>query len=192
MLRSRTLLLVLLCSSCMVVYGSKPWDFFVFSRFYVGSSCDLNFVCKFEAGAPPKDPFQVHGLWPSQEDGGFPSRCGNNTFERASLDPIAGELNEVWVDTVNADNADFWASEWRKHGPCSQPTLNSELEYFTAVVRLTKTFSLATAFATNGVTPRMQPYSSDTLQPCNFPQSYIDHWAPQLACAEEILLPPLP
>merc|ERR1711916_239596 len=66
--------------------------------------------------------FVLHGLWPNNDDGSYPSNCNpRDRFSWTALEPIMSELAVTWPDLQHpGKNASgFWQHEWSKHGTCA-------------------------------------------------------------------------
>jgi hypothetical protein len=46
-----------------------------------GSYCDTDSGCCFPLTGSPGAQFGIHGLWPNYNDGGYPSKCGGDSFD---------------------------------------------------------------------------------------------------------------
>lgn len=65
--------------------------------------------------------FNIHGLWPDNWNGTYPSNCAtNDTFFITNT--TQGVLMECWL-SYNPNVTDFWYHEWSKHGTCVTPYL---------------------------------------------------------------------
>eukprot|EP00658_Telonema_sp_P-2_P072347 TRINITY_DN61499_c0_g1_i1.p1 TRINITY_DN61499_c0_g1~~TRINITY_DN61499_c0_g1_i1.p1 ORF type:complete len:206 (-),score=33.02 TRINITY_DN61499_c0_g1_i1:132-749(-) len=146
-------LLVLLCSLAQgSAKRSSGWDMFVLSQYWPGSSCDLAAPCNV-SGAPARS-FLLHGLWPTAAEGSFPSFCDRTQqLDQKSLAPIRDQLDQLWVDTAHANNFQWWQYEWNKHGPCAQPILASQLQYFSAALKLRMRYDLLGMLSAGGIRP---------------------------------------
>ncbi|CAM9850497.1 unnamed protein product, partial [Chrysoparadoxa australica] len=85
-------------------------------------------------------PLTLHGLWPQNYDGTYPTACSNESF---SFDDVLAaiplkELEESWPnvkeDKRAAEYESFWEHEWSKHGTCT--TLSQGMYFKTAVKML--------------------------------------------------------
>jgi ribonuclease T2 len=99
--------------------------------------------------------FTLHGLWPNNNDGSYPSYCNSNAFDITQLTSIQTELDDYWPDLYSADSTSFWSHEWDKHGTCAQslPALSTELDFFSQTLNLRAQYDLYTALWNAGIKP---------------------------------------
>ena len=80
----------------------------------------------------------IHGLWPNYENGKWPAFCNSSyPFDIKEVESLLPELNNYWPELISGKSKSYlWAHEWSKHGTCSAPVLNGELEYFSKALDL--------------------------------------------------------
>ncbi|GKT32236.1 Ribonuclease T2-like protein [Aduncisulcus paluster] len=141
-----------------VVYAD--FDFYLFETFWPetlcgmserGSSCWLN---------PCTDSFTVHGLWPNNTDGSYPSSCGGSSWDMNLVQDLYNELIYKWPDYNSSEGKDgcdsnrnsfleaktyhsvdyLWEHEYTKHGTCAikyEPdTFSDEHDYMSEALYL--------------------------------------------------------
>lgn len=91
----------------------------------------------------------LHGLWPNNYNGTYPSHCeneiqlGTHSLNQALID----QLNSKWptYKVVNS-NQYFWNYEWQKHGTCAtEVNETSTLEkYFSKSLELLDKYNIGT------------------------------------------------
>lgn len=116
------------------------------------------------------DSWTIHGLWPDNCDGTYPSRCDSSrayTNITDILNANGGEdtlayMEEYWKD-YKGDDESFWEHEWSKHGTCIstlEPKCYSgyssgeeAADYFARTVELFKGLPTYQWLADEGITP---------------------------------------
>ena len=101
---------------------------------------------------PATTAWSIHGLWPENNDGSYPSDCTNEKFNPSAVTPVESELNDHWF-SISGPNAVFWAHEYEKHGVCAEDILPKELAFFNATLSLRNHFDITPALAAAGITP---------------------------------------
>ena len=66
--------------------------------------------------------FNIHGLWPNNWDGSYPSYCSSAPFN--ILPETQNLLMTCWLSYVSTDPKSFWEHEWSKHGTCVTPSIS--------------------------------------------------------------------
>ena len=82
--------------------------------------------------------YLIHGLWPQNENGEYPSWCNGTAYY-----PVSGSLEQEMQTYWNAgdDNQNFWGHEWNKHGTCTQAQAGlDEGAYFQQAITLFRDF----------------------------------------------------
>ncbi|CAM9113625.1 unnamed protein product [Phaeothamnion confervicola] len=86
-----------------------------------------------------RDHLTMHGLWPDNGDGTYPSFCTKEPFDHNAVVSAIGieALEQYWPNVQKAEGSrdyiDFWSHEWTKHGTC---TGLKQVEYFGAAMAL--------------------------------------------------------
>lgn len=94
--------------------------------------------------------FNIHGLWPNNKDGTWPSYC-NSHYDFSVNSQTKAELENYWK-SYNGNPTPFWQHEWTKHGTCVTPAVDPDT-YFQTTVSLFKNLDLLNTLKNNGVTP---------------------------------------
>ena len=138
-------LLLALLSIC------SAWDYLLFVQYWPGcwiADSNLNetdFTNNY---------FVVHGIWPEDTNGSYPSYCNSSAkFELSVLDPIYSNLTKYWTDFENP--VEFWEHEYYKHATCaaSDPLLGTEFDYFNTGLVLQERYDLYQYLADYGIYP---------------------------------------
>ncbi|KAG9445835.1 hypothetical protein H6P81_011963 [Aristolochia fimbriata] len=128
-----------------VLSSAQDFDFFHFVQQWPGSFCSPKRCCLTQKGKPKQD-FGIHGLWPSYNNGSYPSDCdSNNPFRSTEVADLTKELETEWP-SLNCPSSNFWAYEWNKHGTCSVSVFDQRA-YFQAALRLKKQANLLKVLA---------------------------------------------
>ena len=101
---------------------------------------------------PNSTAWSIHGLWPENNDGSYPSDCTTEKFNPSAIAPVESEMNDHWF-SISGPNAVFWAHEYEKHGVCAEDVLPKELAFFNATLNLRTQFDITPALAASGITP---------------------------------------
>ncbi|XP_068497966.1 ribonuclease 1-like [Phaseolus vulgaris] len=73
--------------------------------------------------------FTIHGLWPQGLNGQLLTNCdASSSLSHDDIKTVEKQLYSNWPSLIGRD-FDFWSSEWKKHGTCSEKEF-SKLEYF--------------------------------------------------------------
>ncbi|KAK7332748.1 hypothetical protein VNO80_29503 [Phaseolus coccineus] len=105
--------------------AEKDYEFFMLAQQWPKGYCNrVGVPCK---SRPNK--FTIHGLWPQGRNGQLITN-GNDSNHLAydDIKPVENQLSLNWPSLIGKD-FDFWYSEWKKHGTCSEKEF-SKLEYF--------------------------------------------------------------
>lgn len=101
---------------------------------------------------PDSSAWSLHGLWPTKNDGSYPSYCTTQKFDPSSVTPILPELNAHWF-SISGPNSSFWAHEYEKHGVCAEDLLPKELDFFNRTLNLRTQYDITPALAAHGISP---------------------------------------
>ena len=79
----------------------------------------------------------LHGMWPEDDDGSWPSTCTNEKFDPSTVYDLGEDrFNELWPNVKSTKDAkshdSFWEHEWTKHGTCTGMTQD---EYFDTALK---------------------------------------------------------
>jgi ribonuclease T2 len=96
------------------------FDYYLLSLSWSPDYCATHPTAQ-ECGGVKKFAFIAHGLWPEQNNGGYPENCGGPAFDPSQLPP--------GLDAV-IPNVTLEQHEWQTHGTCSGL---SENQFFTAL-----------------------------------------------------------
>jgi len=99
--------------------------------------------------------FTLHGIWPTRDDGSYPSFCNDSQpFSPSPINSLVGNLWVYWYD-YQGDGFEFWSHEWDKHGTCAESltSLDNEFNYFSEALNLMENFNVMNALQSAGITP---------------------------------------
>ncbi|KAJ3677382.1 hypothetical protein LUZ60_003106 [Juncus effusus] len=143
-----------------VISSAQAYDFFYFVLQWPGSYCDTKQSCCYPtSGKPPAD-FGIHGLWPNNNDGSYPSSCdSSNPFDGSKIDDLVTSLQTNWPTLAcpSNDGTKFWGHEWDKHGTCAESVFD-EHSYFQAGLDLKTTLNLLPSLQSAGIQPDGSSY----------------------------------
>lgn len=116
------------------------FDFYVYSMSYQPEFCRENNE-KFAGCHDPNESWEgqmtIHGLWPSRNDGSWPSTCSQEKLDDTLLQDLSRDMLQEWPNVKATTNSpaykNFWGHEWAKHGTCSGL---SQEEYFSTALKL--------------------------------------------------------
>jgi len=100
--------------------------------------------------------FTLHGLWPTRNDGSYPSFCNQSApFDPSQISTLVDTLREVWYDYEQGDGFSFWSHEWDKHGTCasSYPLMDSQFNFFSQAIQVHQGLDLMGILANSQITP---------------------------------------
>lgn len=153
--------LLLITHSFSLISITQAYDFFYFVQQWPGSYCDTKKSCCYPTTGKPKSDFGIHGLWPNNNDGSYPSNCDStNPYDESKISDLKSKMHEEWATLSCPSNSgsSFWSHEWDKHGTCSQSVL-SEHAYFQTALSLKNQIDLLQALQTAGISPDGSFYS---------------------------------
>lgn len=96
--------------------------------------------------------FTLHGLWPENADGTYPSSCTNDPWDPSLVSSITQDLEKYWVSLAGPSNT-FWSHEWEKHGTCAAPVLTGEFTFMNSTLGLRNKYDITPALAKAGILP---------------------------------------
>ncbi|GAA0184026.1 endoribonuclease [Lithospermum erythrorhizon] len=77
---------------------AQDFDFFYFVLQWPGSYCDTSQSCCFPTTGKPAADFGIHGLWPNNNDGSYPSNCdANNPYDQSKVSDLISKNGQRWV-----------------------------------------------------------------------------------------------
>ncbi|MED6180270.1 hypothetical protein PIB30_008769 [Stylosanthes scabra] len=149
-----------------VVCVAQDFDFFYFVQQWPGSYCDTKSSCCYPTSGKPAADFGIHGLWPNNNDGSYPSNCdSNNAFEQSEISDLRSSLQSNWATLAcpSGNGIQFWSHEWEKHGTCSESILNQH-DYFQTALNLKQRANILRALANAGIAPNGRAYSLSSIK----------------------------
>ncbi|KAJ1286631.1 hypothetical protein BS78_03G367200 [Paspalum vaginatum] len=151
-------------ASARAPLGSKPqreFDYFALALQWPGTICASTHHCCAKNGCCRSEPIQtftIHGLWPDYDDGTWPSCCRRTQFEMDKILPLKEVLDKYWPSlycstssTCFSGKGPFWAHEVQKHGTCSAPVVQDELQYFTLALDLYFKYNVTEMLSSGGI-----------------------------------------
>ncbi|GAM22940.1 hypothetical protein SAMD00019534_061150, partial [Acytostelium subglobosum LB1] len=135
----------------MIYEGGDPgdFDFYLFVEQWIYSFCDTQSCLP----GKEREAFTIHGLWPNNNDGSYPSFCKGQPFDVDEIADIEPQLDTIWP-SLTGPNPDFWAHEWSKHGTCSITGPLADLhDYFFATVHIYQTYNITGGLAQFNILP---------------------------------------
>eukprot|EP00803_Ostreobium_quekettii_P010729 evm.model.scf_1932.1 EVM.evm.TU.scf_1932.1 scf_1932:9848-13867(-) len=122
-----------------------------FSYFYLVREWNPSFCLREECVRRPRNSFTLHGLWPQQRDGKYPTYCGNKAehYDPKDLVDLKPRLDVEWPSLIT-DGDSFWRHEWEKHGTCANMT---EHGYFEEALALHEKYSILGALESADIVP---------------------------------------
>lgn len=151
------LLLVLLLPSFLAILSTakQDFDFFYFVLQWPGSYCDTRRSCCYPSTGKPAADFGIHGLWPNNNDGSWPSNCDpDSEFDSSKIDDLMEDIRTHWptLSCPSNDGTKFWTHEWEKHGTCSESALDQHA-YFKSALTLKNKLNLLQVLTDEGIEP---------------------------------------
>ncbi|KAK2375228.1 ribonuclease [Trifolium repens] len=90
---SKLLILQYLSIQCL----SDNFDFFLFVQQWPGAYCDSRQSCCYPKTGKPTADFSIHGLWPNNNDGSWPSNCNpDSTFDKSQISNLIKNMEKNW------------------------------------------------------------------------------------------------
>uniref|UniRef100_A0A6V7QUN2 Uncharacterized protein n=1 Tax=Ananas comosus var. bracteatus TaxID=296719 RepID=A0A6V7QUN2_ANACO len=155
MIQSSIPLVLLALPVFAVLCTAQDFDFFYFVQQWPGSYCDTKQSCCYPTTGKPLADFGIHGLWPNNNDGSYPSNCdSHNPFKSSEIKELIGQMQKHWPTLAcpSNDGLKFWGHEWNKHGTCSESVLDQH-SYFETALRLQKETNLLEILRESGIRP---------------------------------------
>lgn len=141
--------------------AQREFDYFKLSLQWPGTICASTRYCCASNGCCRSEPLQtftIHGLWPDYDDGTWPACCRRTQFEMDKILPLKETLDKYWPSlfcssssTCFSGKGPFWAHEWEKHGTCSAPVVQDELQYFTTALDLYFKYNVTEMLSSGGI-----------------------------------------
>eukprot|EP01132_Coremiostelium_polycephalum_P004612 gene4612-5761_t len=131
--------------------GGNPgdFDFYLFVQQWIFSYCGQQ-TC-----VPGKEraAFTIHGLWPENNGGSYPSFCKGPDFSANEIADLLNQLDTDWP-SLTGPNTDFWTHEWSKHGTCSITGPITDIHsYFSSGLKLYSTYNITKGLEENNIYP---------------------------------------
>jgi len=148
-MKSVSILLALATFSIVASQNNTSWDYLLLVSRWPGTVAYDGSVPSNVTG------FTLHGVWPTRNDGSWPSYCNNSQpFSPSAISSLVPDLWEVWYD-YTGNGYDFWSHEWDKHGTCaeSDSSMDSEFNYFQSAINLVNKYQAEAALSSAGITP---------------------------------------
>ncbi|KAL1365777.1 hypothetical protein HN51_013754 [Arachis hypogaea] len=149
-----------------VVCVSQDFDFFYFVQQWPGSYCDTKSSCCYPTSGKPAADFGIHGLWPNNNDGSYPSNCdSNNAFQPSLVSDLRSSLQRNWATLAcpSGNGIEFWSHEWEKHGTCSESILEQH-DYFQTALNLKQRANILRVLTNAGIAPNGNAYSLSSIK----------------------------
>lgn len=122
---SNTIKLTILClvlSSCVLarskkkpVTGMKEYDFYALATEWQGTVCAFK-KCNYDQSA--NDTWNLHGLWPDNDNGKHPFYCTKTNLNFNGLPADLKNLLKLYWSGLYSSQSNFLDHEWTKHGTC--------------------------------------------------------------------------
>ncbi len=90
--------------------------------------------------------FTLHGIWPTRNDGSYPSYCDENDgFDVNQIETLIPDLDVAWYDYEAESDYGLWSHEWDKHGTCAAelPALSTQYNFFNYGISLYNNLDIA-------------------------------------------------
>lgn len=161
------ILIILQCFTAAVYSQEQDFDFFYFVLQWPGSYCESQSRCCYPIEGKPKSDFSIHGLWPNNRDGSYPSNCdSDNTFQISQVSDLLTRLQTEWpsLSCPSSNSVSFWTHEWSKHGTCSESILDQHSYFKTALDLKSRVNNLLNSLITAGIVPNGQSYGVESIE----------------------------
>ncbi|KAG0499639.1 hypothetical protein HPP92_004330 [Vanilla planifolia] len=145
---------------------AQGFDFFYFVLQWPGSYCDSQHSCCYPLSGKPASDFGIHGLWPNNNDGSFPSNCDpNSPFDSSQISDLTNSLNANWpsLSCPSSNSESFWTHEWQKHGTCAESVFD-EHGYFSAALDLKAKADVLQMLSSSGIEPNNNSYDLRSIK----------------------------
>ncbi|XP_042423008.1 extracellular ribonuclease LE-like [Zingiber officinale] len=162
----RSLLFLPLLLSTLCTITAQSFDFFYFVQQWPGSYCDSRRSCCYPTSGKPASDFGIHGLWPNNNDGSYPSNCDpDSPYDPSQIKDLLSSMKANWPTLAcpSSDGSEFWSHEWEKHGTCSESILDQH-SYFEASLQLKKQTNLLQILEDAGIHPDGELYSLNSIR----------------------------
>lgn len=133
----------------VVVDQQQDFDFYVLSMSFQPEFCHQHRFEHFPGCERPLDFWRgsltLHGLWPEDYDGTWPSSCTKEKFDPNTVNDLGPErFDRLWPNVKASEQNhgerggggdswySFWEHEWTKHGTCTGLTQD---EYFDTALK---------------------------------------------------------
>ncbi|OQR81278.1 hypothetical protein ACHHYP_16525 [Achlya hypogyna] len=149
-------------------HSVQAFDFFLLSQTWQPAFCSSgNYPGCDSPTAFMQSNLTIHGLWPENQDGSYPSFCDpNNVLSQDTIDAVGMDaINKYWPDVKTNYGTDFISNEWAKHGTCSGL---EQVDYINAAIATEKTLGTPSFISNNAgssvlATALRAAYGSNTV-----------------------------
>ncbi|KAG9151975.1 hypothetical protein Leryth_002229 [Lithospermum erythrorhizon] len=145
---------------------AQDFDFFYFVLQWPGSYCDTSQSCCFPTTGKPAADFGIHGLWPNNNDGSYPSNCdADNPYDQSKVSDLISRMQQEWPTLAcpSGTGSSFWSHEWDKHGTCSESILDQH-SYFASALSLKNQLNILQVLGNAGIRPDGKSYSLSSIK----------------------------
>ncbi|CAK9136342.1 unnamed protein product [Ilex paraguariensis] len=146
--------------------AAQGFDFFYFVQQWPGSYCDTKQSCCYPTTGKPAADFGIHGLWPNNNDGSYPSNCDpNSPYKQSEISDLISRMQSNWPTLAcpSGSGSTFWSHEWDKHGTCSESVLDQH-GYFKSALDLKQKLGLLQILRNAGINPDGGLYSLSSIK----------------------------
>lgn len=127
------------------------WKYFMFVQFWPGAWIANDNIVNYDFSGTH---WNVHGLWPENDNGSYPQFCNNSTIFNISVVKILhNQLIKYW-NNYNFPLF-FWIHEYMKHGTClaSDAMFKTEMDFFKNGLTLRDKFDIYSYLKNAGIVP---------------------------------------